>query len=50
MTSVLERIEICFSFPVGFSTCGFLHVPEYIPGLWSLKQVSIKLNEWQVSL
>lgn len=44
MTSVLERIEICLSFPVELSICGFLYVAEYILGLWLLKQIFIKSN------
>lgn len=44
MTSVLERTEICRSFVVELSICGFLYVPEYILGLWLLKQIFIKSN------
>lgn len=44
MTSILERIEICHSFPAELSIFGFLYVPEYILGLWLLKQIFIKSN------
>lgn len=44
MAYVLERTEICLSFPVELSICGFLYVSEYIVELWSLKQILIKSN------